>query len=79
MVNRPEKLAPYEKRFGMIAIEKGYANEKQLLKALSIQVQENLENGRHRLIGEILVDLGIMNYKQVDEVVTAVIDQKFNA
>jgi len=52
-----EKLTPTDKRFGMVAVEKGYITKELLLEALKIQVEENVEKGSHRLIGEILVDM----------------------
>jgi len=47
-----------DKRFGTIAIKKGFINQEQLIQAFRIQVEENLEKGEHRLIGAILLDLG---------------------
>jgi hypothetical protein len=40
----------------------------QLIKAMTIQVNEETQKGDHRLLGEILVDLGFMNTSQVKEV-----------
>lgn len=57
-----------EKRFGFIAVEKGYINADQLLEAMMIQLKENLERWEHRLLGKILFDLGYMNSDQVREV-----------
>jgi hypothetical protein len=57
-----------EKRFGFIAVEKGYINADQLLEAMMIQLKENLERWEHRLLGKILFDLGYMNSDQLREV-----------
>ena len=58
----------FEKRFGTIAVEKGYITIDQLMDALEIQVRENLARERHRLIGEILFDLGFLTQPQIEEV-----------
>jgi hypothetical protein len=62
------KIAKYEKRFGLIAIKKGFISDDDLIKALIIQVKEENENGRHRLIGEILLDMDVMSGRQIEEV-----------
>jgi len=58
-----------QKRFGAIAVEKGFITTDQLTEALSIQARENTEKGVHRLLGQILMDLGYMREAQVEEVV----------
>jgi hypothetical protein len=63
----------YDKRFGMIAIEKGFITVRQLLAALAIQINENVEKETHRLIGEILFEQGIMTRPQIDEVLSEII------
>jgi hypothetical protein len=55
-------------RFGTIAVEKGFITKDQLVEALSVQARENVENGSHRLIGQILLDCGLMTQAQIDEV-----------
>ena len=59
------------KRFGFMAVEMGFITLDQIIEAMKIQVREDLENQKHRLVGEILVDLGFMNPSQVDEVLKA--------
>ncbi len=61
----------YEKRFGMIAVEKGYISPSQVLEAMEIQVKENMEKNQHRSLGELLVALGYMDKTQVHEVLNA--------
>ncbi len=56
-----------EPRFGDIAITKKYISANQLIQALSIQVREEAKNGRHRLIGDILMDYGYMSPLQIRE------------
>jgi hypothetical protein len=57
-----------EKRFGVIAIESGYVTPKEFVDALKIQVMEDIEKGRHRLIGRILLEQGIMTLAQINKV-----------
>ncbi len=56
-------------RFGTIAVEKGFINTEELMEALSIQANENVEEGKHRLIGQILLDMGLLTESQIDEVI----------
>lgn len=58
---------PY-KRFGVIAVEKGFITKEQLKHALNIQANENIDEGRHRLIGQILLEEKLMTRAQVEEV-----------
>ena len=58
----------YHKRFGTIAVDKGYINEDQLIKALEIQAKENVIEGKHRLLGNIFVEQGLLTEEQVDEI-----------
>lgn len=55
-----------EKRFGTIAIEKGFITIDQLLDALEIQVREDLSGIKHRLIGRILYGLGFLSLPQIE-------------
>ena len=63
------------KRFGVIAVEKGFISDDQLLQALSVQAQENLKAGQHRLLGQILLDLGFMTEPQIEEVLEVINQQ----
>ena len=45
------------KRFGFMAVEMGFITLDQIIEAMKIQVKEDLANQKHRLIGQILVDL----------------------
>ena len=58
----------YEKRFGVIAIERGFITPEDLFEALKIQVREELEGGSHRLIGEVLLARDCITIAQVEEV-----------
>ena len=56
------------KRFGTIAVDKGFITEAQLVKALEIQAKENVMEDKHRLLGQIFVDEGLLTDTQVDEI-----------
>ncbi len=57
-----------DKRFGTIAIEKGFITQEQLFEVLKIQVAEELEGDKRRLVGQILYDKGFITPDQIDEV-----------
>ncbi len=55
-------------RFGFMAVKKGFSTPEQVSKALEVQFDENVAVKKHRLIGEILLDMGAMNASQVNKV-----------
>jgi aminoglycoside phosphotransferase family enzyme len=55
-------------RFGHIAVEKRYIELHDLIEALKAQVNENITQENHHLIGEILVDQGKMTISQVKDI-----------
>ncbi|UCD31094.1 MAG: hypothetical protein JSW04_00595 [Desulfobacterales bacterium] len=57
-----------DKRFGTIAIEKGFIALGHLMAALEIQVTEDLEGVKRRHIGQILLEKGFITYAQINEV-----------
>ena len=57
----------FEKRFGTIAEEQGFVTKEQVIEALEIQVKENMEKGKHRFIGQILISLGYLTQSQLKE------------
>ncbi|UCD30846.1 MAG: hypothetical protein JSW04_15995 [Desulfobacterales bacterium] len=61
-----EKL---DKRFGIVAIESGFITPEQLIEAMQIQVYEDIEGTKHRLIGEILREKGYITEVQIDDVI----------
>ena len=75
MLNASKKIEHYEKRFGIIAIEKGFINPEELITALTIQVGEDIKYGTHRQVGEILLALDIMEANQIEEVVKSIFGQ----
>ena len=70
-MNMSKKPTPVEKRFGMIAIEKGYITKEQLIDALREQVEEEVKWGTHRFIGAILVEKKVIDLKQLKTVISA--------
>ena len=58
-----------DKRFGTVAIEKGFVEPEHMFEAMEIQILENLEGSEHRLIGQILWEKGYITTQQIDEVV----------
>jgi hypothetical protein len=76
MAKKPGKIERYERRFGVIALEKGFITAADLIKALSIQADENIKKKRHRLIGEILLGMDLMSAKQIEAVVSIIIRER---
>ena len=60
-----------QKRFGAIAIEKGFITAVELLEAMRIQITEDIEQKEHRPIGAILLDEGSITGQQLNEVLRA--------
>jgi hypothetical protein len=58
-----------EIRFGIIAIDKGFIIAEQLIEALRTQVIGDIEQKEHKLIGTILLEMGLVTSEQIDEVV----------
>lgn len=64
-------------RFGMIAVNKGYITKDQLIRALTIQAQENFEESKHRLLGQIMLSEGYLSPEQIDDVIETLNNQLF--
>jgi hypothetical protein len=60
-----------DRRFGAIAVEKGFITSHQLLDALEIQTKEDLVGRNHRLIGKILSDKGFVTPPQIKEILVS--------
>ncbi len=58
----------YFKRFGQVAVERGFISPEQLKEALSEQVDDDLANTRHRLLGDILFEKKYMTANQIEAV-----------
>ena len=72
MLKKTGKIEHFEKQFGIIAIEKGYITAENLIEALKTQIEEDLTLNDHRLIGEILMDMGCLSAEQIQEVLKSV-------
>jgi hypothetical protein len=59
---------PTETRFGVVAARKGFITLGQVVDAFRIQVEENYHAGKHRHIGQILLEQGLINQSQIGEV-----------
>ena len=66
------KKGNIEDRFGLIAISKGFISFEQFMKAMAIQIKDEIEIERHTIIGKILMDQGLLNQTQVDEVLKTI-------
>ena len=58
----------YCQRFGYLEVEMGFATAKQIKDALSEQVEDDLSNKPHRLMGRILLDKGWITPEQIEKV-----------
>lgn len=58
----------YCSRFGTIAVESGYLLAEHLQQALWEQVDDNLANRPHRVIGAICFEHGWMSPAQIEDV-----------
>ena len=61
-------LRDHDRRFGNIAIEKGIVTIEQLLKAITIQVREEAETGKRKLISTILNEQGELAEEPAKEI-----------
>jgi transcriptional regulator with XRE-family HTH domain len=66
--NADKMVEEVQTRFGQSAVNKGYIKADDLLEALQIQVEENINANNHRFLGEILVQQGKMTLDQVNEI-----------
>ena len=75
MVKTRSKIEFYEKRFGIIAIERGFISSEELIEALKVQVDQEIEIGKYRLLGEILLYQDRINARQIEDVIKALFKQ----
>jgi signal transduction histidine kinase len=62
----PEMLVP---RLGDYLLEKGFLNQEQLKNALTFQ-QQQVQQGRPCLLGQAMLQLGLVNRETLDQVIT---------
>lgn len=61
----------YCPRFAQIAVEMNFITPEQAKMSLTEQIDDNLSNKPHRLIGRILLDNGWMNPQEIEDVLNA--------
>ena len=66
----------YCRRFGNIAVEKGFLTGVQLKEALTDQIEDDLTGRPHRMIGMILFEKNIMTTQQIDIVLNDLLKNK---
>ena len=57
-----------DKRFGSVAVEKGFITIEHLYEAMKIQIHDDLSGSVHRPIGQILWEIGFIKTEQIKEV-----------
>lgn len=65
------------KRFGQLAIEKGFVTVDQIIEAFTIQARESVEMQKRRPIGEILLELGYISTQQISMVLQGRFEPRF--
>jgi hypothetical protein len=73
---------PLEQRqkvfFGDVAVQKGYVTPVQLFRCLQRQRDEDAAGLAHRLIGEIMLDLGYMTAEELALAIGVMVDQGYS-
>ena len=64
-----QEINKYDKEFGMIALQRRYISQDELFHAHKMQLQEQIVNGRQRLLADIFFYLDFMSPRQIDDVV----------
>ena len=59
------------KRFGALAIAKGFITKDQFIEAMAMQIENETEGIKPNNIGSILNAMGYMTKEQIDEVLGA--------
>ncbi|MBU0996302.1 MAG: IBR domain-containing protein [Proteobacteria bacterium] len=67
-INQFLELRLLDKKFGKIAINKGFLTDREVKLALSVQAINFKKKKYCRLIGDILIESGVMNESQRDEI-----------
>jgi ribosomal 50S subunit-associated protein YjgA (DUF615 family) len=66
--NKKKGIELPQRRFGLIALEKGFIKADQLYEALLRQRAQETEGADRRPLGMILKDLGYLSVSQIEEV-----------
>jgi len=56
----------YSRRFGKIAVDKRFIMTEELKVAMAEQIEDDISNKPHRLIGQILLEKGWMTDEQIE-------------
>jgi hypothetical protein len=64
------------RRFGTIAVKKGFVSKDQIKEAFMEQLDDDLKGKEHRLIGEILFEKELLTWDQVKIVLTELFDEQ---
>ncbi len=56
----------YSHRFGKIAVDKRFITTKELKVAMAEQIEDDISNKSHRLVGQILLEKGWITDEQID-------------
>ncbi|MGB7630954.1 MAG: hypothetical protein WBM29_07700 [Candidatus Deferrimicrobium sp.] len=69
-------LVEFTRRFGMIAVNRGYVTPIQLKDALGEQFDDDLACRPHRLLGTILFEKNLMTIYQIEQVKDELLNEK---
>ena len=73
---RSDILVEFSRRFGMIAVSRGYVTPEQLKEALAEQVDGDLACRPHQLLGNIFFEKNLMNLNQIERVLDELVMEK---
>ncbi len=74
--DRIEEYLAQVPRFGMIAVDMGFVTAQQLKEVLTEQIEDDLSNRPHRLVGEMFFDRGWMTHDQIETVLNRLSNEK---
>ncbi|MHB1024235.1 MAG: hypothetical protein ACYC24_00840 [Desulfobacteria bacterium] len=66
-------LIDFSRRFGMLAVNRGYVTPKQLKEAIAEQLDDNLAGKPHQVLGKIFFDKNLMTLNQIDQILDELI------
>jgi hypothetical protein len=69
-------LVDFSRRFGMVAVNRGYVTPKQLKEAIAEQLDDNLAGRPHQVLGKIFFDKNLMNLNQIDQILDELLVDK---
>lgn len=69
-------LGKYCIRFGKLSVEMGFISQNQLFWAMQLQIEEDLSNKPHKVIGQILFEQGWMTPQQIDQVMNRLFESR---